>query len=81
MPALLVMGLCEPEPCWALAGKAWTFRLKFWMNGSPTLKRMYILESTRSYTKTYGLKSGSTLAFYRAPDGRTVILLAPHCIS
>ena len=41
------------------------------MNGSNP-KRMYVLEATRPFAQAHGMRPGSTLAFYAAPDRRLV---------
>ena len=41
------------------------------MNGSNP-KRMYVVENTRDFVRAHGLKPGSILSFYCAPDGRLV---------
>lgn len=46
-------------------------RRRFWMNGSNP-KRMYVVENTRDFVRAHGLKPGSILSFYCAPDGRLV---------
>ncbi|CAK0780088.1 hypothetical protein CVIRNUC_004933 [Coccomyxa viridis] len=61
---------------WDTAGARWTFKLKFWMNGSNP-KRMYVLENVRDFVSLHSLQAGSTLSFFYAPDNRLVIDTRP----
>ncbi|KAK9830362.1 hypothetical protein WJX72_011303 [[Myrmecia] bisecta] len=58
---------------WDASGLVWTFRFKYWMNGVPVPKRMYLLENMRGFVRAKNLHAGVFLAFYLAADGRLVV--------
>jgi hypothetical protein len=58
---------------WDVHGKAFNVVLKFWMNGRPIAKRMWLLEQCQQIITALALEPGTRLDFYKADDGRLVV--------
>lgn len=49
--------------------------LKYWHNGRPIPKKMYLLDNCKPLIDAHDLVQGDALDFYISPDGRYVSIL------
>ncbi len=62
-----------PLTLWDEYGNSFSVVLKYWMNGRPVAKRMWLLDQCHELISVLGLEPGVQLEFYKADDGRFVV--------
>jgi len=62
-----------PLTLWDIHGNSFSVMLKYWMNGRPVAKRMWLLDQCQEVIAVLGLEPGKQLDFYKADDGRLVV--------
>jgi hypothetical protein len=62
-----------PLALWDQCGNCYGVVLKFWLNGRPVAKRMWLLDQCQELIAGLKLVPGSVLEFYEADDGRLVV--------
>lgn len=62
-----------PLTVWDIHGNNFNVVLKYWMNGRPVAKRMWLLDQCQEVIAVLGLEPGKQLDFYKADDGRLVV--------
>jgi len=62
-----------PLTLWDVHGNTFSVILKYWMNGRPVAKRMWLLDQCQEVIAALGLEQGKLLDFYQADDRRLVV--------